>query len=68
MKDLLDDLDRWRAEGQRIAIARVVGLDGSGPRVSYCGYLCSGAPTKSAAIFGASFTPRANPTRPALRT
>ncbi|MFO7589294.1 MAG: XdhC family protein [Acidimicrobiia bacterium] len=32
MKDLLDDLDRWRAEGQRIAIARVVGLDGSGPR------------------------------------
>lgn len=32
MRDLLDDLDRWRADGQRIAIARVVGLDGSGPR------------------------------------
>ena len=32
MRDLLDDLDRWRADGRRIAIARVVGLDGSGPR------------------------------------
>ncbi len=32
MRELLDDLDRWRAEGRRIAIARVVGLDGSGPR------------------------------------
>jgi len=32
MRDLLDDIDRWRAEGQRVAVARVVGLDGSGPR------------------------------------
>lgn len=32
MRELLDDLDRWRGEGRRIAIARVVGLDGSGPR------------------------------------
>ena len=32
MRDLLDDIDRWRADGQRVAIARVVGLDGSGPR------------------------------------
>ncbi len=32
MRELLDDLDRWRADGRRIAIARVVGLDGSGPR------------------------------------
>jgi len=32
MRELLDDLDRWRSEGRRIAIARVVGLDGSGPR------------------------------------
>lgn len=32
MKDLLDELDRWRAGGVRVAIARVVGLDGSGPR------------------------------------
>ena len=32
MKEILDDLDRWRAGGQRVAIARVVDIDGSGPR------------------------------------
>lgn len=32
MKDVLDDIDRWRADGQRIVIARVVGTEGSGPR------------------------------------
>lgn len=32
MRELLDDIDRWLANGQRVAIARVVGLDGSGPR------------------------------------
>ena len=32
MKDLLDELDRWRAAGKRIALARVVDLEGSGPR------------------------------------
>ncbi len=32
MKEILADLDRWRAAGQRVAIARVVDIDGSGPR------------------------------------
>jgi xanthine dehydrogenase accessory factor len=32
MRDLLDELDRWRAENVPVAIARVVDLDGSGPR------------------------------------
>ena len=32
MRELLDDLDRWRAAGRRVAIARVVDLEGSGPR------------------------------------
>ena len=32
MRDLLDDLERWRAAGEQVAIARVVDLDGSGPR------------------------------------
>jgi xanthine dehydrogenase accessory factor len=32
MKELLDDLDRWRKQGKRIALARVVDLEGSGPR------------------------------------
>ena len=32
MRELLDDLDRWRSQGRRVAIARVVDLEGSGPR------------------------------------
>ncbi len=32
MKELLDDLDRWRASGKRVAVARVVDIEGSGPR------------------------------------
>ena len=32
MRELLDDLDRWRTMGKRIALARVVDVEGSGPR------------------------------------
>jgi xanthine dehydrogenase accessory factor len=32
VKEILQDIERWRGEGQRVAVARVVGLDGSGPR------------------------------------
>jgi len=32
VKEILDDLDRWRAAGKRVALARVVDIDGSGPR------------------------------------
>ena len=32
MRELLDDLDRWRAAGKRCVLGRVVGLEGSGPR------------------------------------
>ncbi len=32
MKDLLDDIDRWRHDDKRVAIARVVDIEGSGPR------------------------------------
>ena len=32
MHDLLNDIDRWRVAGERIAIARVVDIEGSGPR------------------------------------
>jgi xanthine dehydrogenase accessory factor len=32
VRDLLDDIDRWRSQGKRIAIARVVDTQGSGPR------------------------------------
>lgn len=32
MRDLLDDIERWRAAGRRIAVARVVTTEGSSPR------------------------------------
>jgi xanthine dehydrogenase accessory factor len=32
MKELVDDIERWRRGGQRVALARVVGVLGSGPR------------------------------------
>ncbi|HTX63739.1 MAG TPA: XdhC/CoxI family protein [Acidimicrobiales bacterium] len=32
MKEVLSDIERWRREGLRVATARVVGVEGSGPR------------------------------------
>ena len=32
MRDVLDDIERFRRAGRRVALARVVGLEGSGPR------------------------------------
>ncbi len=33
MKEIMGDIDRWRAAGRGIAIARVVDIEGSGPRL-----------------------------------
>ena len=32
MKEVLDDIERWREAGHRVALARVVDVEGSGPR------------------------------------
>jgi xanthine dehydrogenase accessory factor len=32
MREILDDIDRWRAAGRKVAVARVVDIEGSGPR------------------------------------
>jgi xanthine dehydrogenase accessory factor len=32
MREILGDIDRWRTQNKRIAIARVVDIEGSGPR------------------------------------
>jgi len=32
MRELLDEIDAWRNAGQRVAVARVVDIEGSGPR------------------------------------
>ena len=33
MKEILKDLERWRGQGKRVALARVVDVEGSGPRL-----------------------------------
>ncbi len=33
MKEILNDIDRWKRQGKHVAVARVVDLDGSGPRL-----------------------------------
>jgi xanthine dehydrogenase accessory factor len=32
MKEILNDIERWQAAGQQVALARVVSVVGSGPR------------------------------------
>ena len=32
MKEILADIERWRGAGKQVAIARVVDIEGSGPR------------------------------------
>ena len=32
MKEVLKDIEVWRRQGKRVAVARVVGIEGSGPR------------------------------------
>lgn len=33
MIEILADLDRWRSQGRKVVLARVVDLEGSGPRL-----------------------------------
>lgn len=32
MREVLNDIERWRRSGKRVAVARVVDIEGSGPR------------------------------------
>ena len=32
MKEVVADIERWRAAGKKVAVARVVNIEGSGPR------------------------------------
>jgi len=32
VRELLDDIGRWQSAGKRVALARVVDIEGSGPR------------------------------------
>ena len=32
MREIIDDIDRWRTAGKKVAVARVIKIEGSGPR------------------------------------
>lgn len=32
MREIMSDIDRWRSNGKRVAVARVIVIEGSGPR------------------------------------
>ncbi len=32
MREILNDIEQWRTAGKRVAVARVVNIEGSGPR------------------------------------
>ena len=52
MKDLLDDIDRWKKQGKEIAVARVVDLDGSGPRLPGAAMVVSGEGEVAGSVSG----------------
>jgi xanthine dehydrogenase accessory factor len=52
MREILDDIERWRAAGRRVAVARVVGLDGSGPRDPGAAMAISDAEEVSGSVSG----------------
>jgi xanthine dehydrogenase accessory factor len=33
MREVLDDIERWRRQGKQVALARLVDVEGSGPRL-----------------------------------
>ncbi|MFT7601997.1 MAG: xanthine dehydrogenase accessory factor [Acidimicrobiales bacterium] len=33
MREILSDLERWQKQGKKVALARVVDIEGSGPRL-----------------------------------
>ena len=54
MKDLLDDIDRWQHAGKRVAVARVVDIEGSGPRDPGAAMAVNESARSSAASAGAA--------------
>jgi xanthine dehydrogenase accessory factor len=52
MKEVLKDIDRWRSEGKRVALARVVALEGSGPRLPGAAMVVSEAGEVAGSVSG----------------
>ncbi len=52
MREILDDIERWRADGKAVAVARVVGVEGSGPRLPGAAMAVSGTGEVAGSVSG----------------
>jgi xanthine dehydrogenase accessory factor len=52
VKEVLADIDRWRSEGKRVAVARVVGIEGSSPRLAGATMVVSDAGEVAGSVSG----------------
>jgi xanthine dehydrogenase accessory factor len=52
VKEVLADIDRWRSEGKRVALARVVNVEGSGPRLPGAAMVVSDAGEVAGSVSG----------------
>ena len=52
MKEVLADIERWRAAGHRVAVARVVDVAGSGPRGPGATMVVNGAGEVAGSVSG----------------
>ena len=52
VKELLTDIERWRSQGKRVALARVVGVEGSGPRLPGAAMVVSDAGEVAGSVSG----------------
>ncbi len=52
MREVLEDIERWRAQGKAVALARVVGVEGSGPRLPGAAMAISGDSDVAGSVSG----------------
>ena len=52
MREVLADIERWRSAGKRVALARVVGVEGSGPRLPGAAMAVSAAGEVAGSVSG----------------
>jgi xanthine dehydrogenase accessory factor len=52
VKELITDIERWRSQGKQVALARVVGVEGSGPRLPGAAMVVSDAGEVAGSVSG----------------
>jgi xanthine dehydrogenase accessory factor len=52
VREVLQDIERWQGEGKAVAVARVVGVEGSGPRLPGAAMAVSAAGEVAGSVSG----------------